>query len=163
MSSRDKAASRLSSSTPSAAEDDETSELPPQGPITQQLNYRQYLADNKVPEMFQSLIASLMMERPTDMFSYLDTKLEAIKEVGLENIDWETFVYPLHPSRDPVRMQFVKEKEEGKDNDLPFDSGYGGAKGCEVAEDSAKGPESNEASGSYKPDVFQLTEPEEDE
>ena len=96
----------------------------PRGPISQHRHHCQYLEDNSVPQMFESLMACLMMEQPDDMYSYLDNKLETIKSIGPENINWETFVYPLHPSRDPVRQQLLKDRDE-KEVELLTCTGYG--------------------------------------
>merc|ERR1711976_858604 len=73
------------------------------GPITQNVRAKKYLEDNKVNEMFESLLASLMLERPENHFAFLETKLEEIKAKGVENVNWETFVYHLHPTRNEKR------------------------------------------------------------
>ena len=79
------------------------------GPITKYLQAKEYMESHSVQKMFESLIASLMLERPENHFKFLDEKLDAIKEIGVENIDWESFIHDLHPSKDPVRNEYVKE------------------------------------------------------
>ena len=79
------------------------------GPISQYLSSRTYLDEHKIPQLFESLLASLMLEKPGDMTKHLDAKLEEVKSKGIDNIDWETFVYDLHPLRDPKRKEIVKE------------------------------------------------------
>lgn len=66
---------------------------------------------------------------------------QQVKLVGVENVDWETFVYELHPYRDPTRLDLIKDnsvyqQEAKRENDS----------------------KSREGSTPYKPDVFRLTE-----
>lgn len=65
-----------------------------------------------------------------------------VKLVGSENVNWETFVYQLHPYRDPTRLELIKDgsvyqKETKKESE----------------------PANRATSAPYKPDVFKLTEP----
>ena len=121
------------------------------GPITKYLQAKEYLESHNVQKMFESLISSLMLERPENHFKFLDDKLDAIKEIGIDNIDWESFIYQLHPSRDPVRNEYVKteESEQQRKKDQPLFADEEGASG---------GPKDE----NYKPELFNLTEPQED-
>lgn len=50
-----------------------------------------------------------MMERPENPVDYIEKKMCEIKDYGLENIDWETLIVHLHPYRDNVRRQYVRD------------------------------------------------------
>lgn len=102
---------------------------------------KQYLALHHIPQMFESLLSCLMIERPEDPVEYIEKKMNEIRSVGVENVNWETFVRALHPYRDAVRLQnvrdgskFDKEREE---------------------EEVARG---DDGKSDYQPDVFRLTE-----
>ena len=128
---------------------------PQLGPISQQANYRRYLQEHRVPEMFESLIASLMLERPVDMVDYLHTQVQAIQNIGIENIDWETFIYKLHPTRDPVHKELIKdedfkEKQKGERRVIP-------------PPHKAVPSQVRNEDEPYQPTVFKLTEPAENE
>ncbi len=86
----------------------------PRGPLSHVAHAKNYLERNRIDKMFQSLIAALMIERPDDHFEYLDAKLEEVREKGLYNIDWDTFVYDLHPERNAQRLQLIQEDHSGK-------------------------------------------------
>ena len=127
-------------------------------PITQRTQAKEYLDSNHVPKMFQSLLASLMMEKPDDQFMFLNTKLDAIKEIGVENVDWEAFIYHLHPMRDPIRNQHIHTAEGSKkrEDQQPFadiDDKF--------SVQGLKTETISEAPSSYKPELF-LTEPDDD-
>ena len=62
--------------------------------------------------------------------------------VGVENVNWETFVYELHPYRDPTRLDLIKD-------DSVFQQEF-------QREEASK---SRGETSPYKPDVFKLTEP----
>lgn len=107
---------------------------------------KQYLAAHRIPQMFESLLSCLMIERPDDPVNYIEKKMAEIKQIGLDKVNWETFVFHLHPYRHPVRLahvhdgsKFDREREE---------------------EEAAKREFHREKSmgENYKPDVFQLTE-----
>ncbi|KAK2142062.1 hypothetical protein LSH36_1001g00024 [Paralvinella palmiformis] len=105
------------------------------GPLTQLYSARAYLEESKIPDMFRSLLAGLMIQRPSEPYRYLDSKLEELKVRGMENVDWESFVYDLHPSRDPLHCKLVKDgKSTEKNSELP-------------------------PFVDYEPKLFQLTEP----
>ncbi|KAK6169617.1 hypothetical protein SNE40_020628 [Patella caerulea] len=70
---------------------------------------KQYLASHKIPQMFESLLSCLMIERPADPVTFIESKMSHIKDVGLHNVNWETFVMHLHPYRDPVRLSLVRD------------------------------------------------------
>lgn len=73
--------------------------FPPQGPISQRLDANSYLEDKKIPQIFESLLAGLMLECPDDHMTYLNEKLDLIKEIGTENITWDTFIVHLRPDQ----------------------------------------------------------------
>ena len=123
------------------------------GPITRMQQAREYLDKHKVPAMFESLISSLMMEQPENQFRFLNAKLEAIKEIGLENIDWEAFIYHLHPLRDPIRMEYVHTETQRQNTDQPPYADL---------DDVPINDELDPIDESYKPELF-LTEPQEDD
>ncbi|OWF48505.1 Adenylate kinase isoenzyme 5 [Mizuhopecten yessoensis] len=109
---------------------------------------KHYLSAHKIPQMFESLLSCLMLERPDDPVIYIEKKMAEIKEVGLENVNWETFVYHLHPYRDIVRRRHVHDGSK-------FD------KEREIEETSKLEIERSKAvsrGSDYKPEVFQLTE-----
>ena len=59
--------------------------------------------------MFESIVAGLMMERPEDPLKYMDKRLDQIKEKGVHFVNWETFVYHLHPRRDSIHLKLVHD------------------------------------------------------
>ncbi|KAK3098060.1 hypothetical protein FSP39_015719 [Pinctada imbricata] len=108
---------------------------------------KQYLATHRIPQMFESLLSCLMLERPEDPVEFISKKMSEVKEIGLDNVNWETFVFHLHPYRDNLRRNLVhdgskydKEREEEE----------------EAKADNERGLSQSRAS--YKPEVFQLTE-----
>ncbi|CAD5113374.1 DgyrCDS2546 [Dimorphilus gyrociliatus] len=80
------------------------------GPISERDAKRAYIESNHIPEMFSSLLAALMIERPKDHFDYLDQKLEIIKQVGAYRVDWESFVYELHPHRQQHYLKNIQNE-----------------------------------------------------
>lgn len=80
----------------------------PKGPISEYEAKKAYIESNHIPEMFSSLLAALMIERPNNHFDYLNQKLEIIKQVGAYRVDWESFVYELHPHRQPHFLKTVQ-------------------------------------------------------
>ncbi|ELT95412.1 hypothetical protein CAPTEDRAFT_208689 [Capitella teleta] len=117
------------------------------GPISQYLSAKNYLESNKVPEMFRSLISCLMLERPDDCLNYLTAKLDEIKDKGLEQVDWETFIQHMHPEKYPVRVEMIgnpgdqHNRVQAKNEIQPF---------------ANLGPRDQ-----YKSQLFQLTQPQE--
>jgi hypothetical protein len=107
---------------------------------------KQYLATHKIPQMFESLLSCLMIERPDDPVNYIEKKMAEIKQIGLDKVNWETFVFHLHPYRHPIRLQHV---HDGSKYDRERED-----------EEEAKSEMKREKSmgDNYKPDVFQLTE-----
>jgi len=101
-------AEKESKSTPETVSNPSVQMGPP-GPITKLMEAKRYMADNNIPQMFECLLASLMLERPDDYVTFLDKKLDAIKEVGTDEVNWESFIRPLHPHRDPVRRALFGE------------------------------------------------------
>ena len=91
------------------------------GPISRIWDNKLYLEKHHIPEMFESLMAALMLEKPEDHFEYLDTKLQIIQQVGVQNVNWETFVRELHPHRDPIRQELLGENL-GRREDAVLDS-----------------------------------------
>lgn len=106
---------------------------------------KMYLASHNIPQMFESLLSCLMLERPEDPVGYIETKMVQIKEIGLENVNWETFVFSLHPYRDPVRLSHIRDGSK-------FDKER-------EAEEEARGEMlKKREKPDYQPEVFKLTE-----
>lgn len=101
--------------------------------------------------MFEGLLSCLMLERPDDPVNYIEKKMAEIKAIGLDNVNWETFVFHIHPYRDGIRRTLVhdgsKYDKERENED----------KAKEALESERSKAESRPAS-EYKPEVFQLTE-----
>ncbi|RUS69162.1 hypothetical protein EGW08_023077 [Elysia chlorotica] len=70
---------------------------------------KQYLNQHKIPQLFESLLSSLMMERPNNPVEYIEKKMCQIRDLGIENVTWETLISHLHPYRDQIRRQFVRD------------------------------------------------------
>ena len=119
------------------------------GPITRHQTAAGYLREHKIPQMFEAIVAGLMMDRPQDPLKYMDKRLDQIKEKGVHFVNWETFVYHLHPRRDPVHQLLVHDPQY-----------YWEPKQAESEEQSTENSQSLERENAfYKPDVFRLTEP----
>lgn len=116
--------------------------------VTTREQAKQYLASHRIPQMFESLLSCLMMERPEDPVSFIEAKMSQIKEVGVKNVNWETFVINMHPYRDPVRRQYVRDGSK-------YDKEY------EEGEKKIEAHKQEQTKGDYKPEVFELTEPSE--
>lgn len=101
-----------------------------------------YLASHQIPQMFESLLSCLMIERPEDPVQYIEKKMSEIQEIGIENVNWETFVLQLHPYRDPVRLQNIRDGSK-------FD------REREALEEVGQRGDDGKI---YEPDVFKLTE-----
>ncbi|KAK7107289.1 hypothetical protein V1264_015236 [Littorina saxatilis] len=100
--------------------------------------------------MFESLLSSLMMERPEDPVAFIETKMAQIRQVGVKNVNWESFVLSMHPYRDPVRREYVRDgskyDKEREDEQKKMD---------DVEEQKLQREQAGE---DYQPDLFQLTE-----
>ncbi|GFR62236.1 adenylate kinase isoenzyme 5 [Elysia marginata] len=70
---------------------------------------KQYLNQHKIPQLFESLLSSLMMERPENPVEYIEKKMCQIRDLGVDNVTWETLISHLHPYRDNIRRQFVRD------------------------------------------------------
>lgn len=108
---------------------------------------KQYLATHKIPQMFESLLSCLMLERPDDPVLYIEKRMSEIKQIGLENVNWETFVFHMHPYRDPLRRTMIHDESK-------YDKERQEAE--EARQEKERGQTQSQAS--YKPEVFQLTE-----
>ena len=104
---------------------------------------KQYLALHHIPQMFESLLSCLMVERPEDPVEYIEKKMTEIRSIGVDNVNWETFVLSLHPYRDSVRLQNIRDGSK-------FD------KEREAEEESRE--KTDDGKTDYQPDVFKLTE-----
>ncbi|KAI0240800.1 hypothetical protein LSAT2_008425 [Lamellibrachia satsuma] len=98
--------------TPESDETQSTQQTGPPGPLTQLVEAKRYMAENSIPQMFECLLASLMLERPDDYVTFLDKKLDSIKEA--DEVNWESFIQPLHPHRDPVRRALFGDGQTTK-------------------------------------------------
>ena len=121
------------------------------GPITRHELAASYLRQHKIPQMFESIVAGLMIERPEDPFQYMDKRLDQIKEKGVHFVNWETFVHHLHPRRDPAHLKLVHDPQYDKTVKPEKEDKMGTEQGLE------------RENTFYKPDVFRLTEPAADE
>ena len=54
--------------------------------------YNSYLKEKQVPELLEALTAGLVHHRPRDHYGFLLRSLDHVKEVGTENLRWDTFV-----------------------------------------------------------------------
>jgi len=113
---------------------------------------KRYLADHKIPQIFESLLSCLMMERPENPVEYIEKKMIEIKTIGPDQVNWETLVAHLHPYRDNIRRQFIR------DGSL-FDQEFAKMQG-EIEEYRQRKKEHFEsmATDDYQSDLFQLTE-----
>lgn len=116
------------------------------GPISEHQNAKMYLEANRVPQMFQSLLSCLMLEQPDNCVSFMSKKLEEIREMDLDQVDWECFIKHLHPRENAIRKELVKDYD---------------TKVEQVQVKNEMQPFANmKANDQYKPTVFQLTEPQ---
>jgi hypothetical protein len=115
---------------------------------------KQYLATHRIPQMFESLLSCLMLERPDDPVTFIETKMSEIKDIGVKNVNWETFVLNLHPYRDPVRREYI---HDGSKFDKEREIEEHVANEIKAAQEKLEQQKSDD----YKPEVFQLTESEE--
>lgn len=89
-----------------------------------------------------------MLERPEDPVIYIEKKMAEIKEVGLDNVNWETFVFHLHPYRDIVRRKHIRDDSKfDKERELD-----------ELTKQELERSKAVSRGSDYKPEVFQLTE-----
>lgn len=100
-----------------------------------------YLSMHHIPQMFESLLSCLMLERPEDPVTFIEKKMSEIRSIGIENVNWETFVVDLHPYRDSKRLENIRDGSK-------FD------KEREAEEEVKLGREKS----AYEPDLFRLTE-----
>lgn len=89
-----------------------------------------------------------MMERPEDPVSFIEAKMSQIREIGVKNVNWETFVITMHPYRDPIRREFVRD---GSKYDKEYEEEQRALRG-------EKPPPKEQTEEEYQPDLFQLTE-----
>ncbi|XP_059143353.1 F-box and leucine-rich repeat protein 13-like [Physella acuta] len=113
---------------------------------------KKYLAEHKIPQLFESLLSSLMMERPENPVEYIENKMCQIRDIGPENINWETLISHLHPYRDNIRRQLIRDGSI-------FDKEYSEILGeMEDFEQRKKDCFEFIAQERYKPEIFSLTE-----
>ncbi|GFN84723.1 adenylate kinase isoenzyme 5 [Plakobranchus ocellatus] len=131
---------------------------------------KQYLTQHRIPQLFESLLSSLMMERPENPMEYIEKKMCQIRDLGVENVTWETLISHLHPYRNNIRRQYVRD---GSVYDLEFTKLQGEieeyrklkreqfesmASTTNDFEDVADLDCVLEQQQSYEPNLFQLTE-----
>ena len=61
---------------PNAGVPHSTRSYPEVGPITRHEQAAAYLREHRIPQMFESIVAGLMIERPDDPFNYMDKRLD---------------------------------------------------------------------------------------
>jgi len=106
------------------------------GPITQHHSAKSYFDKHHLDQVFECLMAGLMIERPVDYVTYLNKTIEKIQKSGNDPIKdpiaFDRYIRQLHPLNDPQRRQLIKEPRprtplRDEDNDyekdfqLPFD------------------------------------------
>lgn len=52
-----------------------------------------------------------MLECPENHMNYIQEKLDIMKDIGVENVDWDVFISHLHPTRDPFHVEFINDSE----------------------------------------------------
>ena len=83
--------------------------------------------------------------------SFIEAKMSQIKEIGVKNVNWETFVITMHPYRDPIRREFVRD---GSKYDKEYEEEQKILNGSEEKKEVQK----EKTGEDYQPDLFQLTE-----
>ncbi|BFZ10184.1 hypothetical protein BsWGS_13223 [Bradybaena similaris] len=111
-----------------------------------------FLAEHRIPQLFESLLSCLMMERPEDPVTYIEEKMLEIRDIGVENINWETLISHLHPYRNNIRRQFIRD---GSVYDKEFSEMIGEMKDFEQRKKQNYEFLSHER---FEPEVFNLTE-----
>ena len=111
---------------------------PETGPIALRQDAMNYIKEFKIEQMFESLVAALVVEKPEDHFTFLDSTITKIKEKN-NNVNWESFVHHLHPQRDPARLKILGLSEKDLDSSLH-----------RIEREKAVSP--------YQPEFFKLTE-----
>jgi len=81
--------------------------FPTVGPITKTQDDAEYLQQHNLTGLLNSMMAGLMMALPEDHVDYMQHAVNSAREIGLENVDLHTFVWPLHPHRDPLRRKLL--------------------------------------------------------
>lgn len=119
--------------------------------VTTREQAKQYLATHRIPQMFESLLSCLMMERPEDPVSFIEDKMSQIKQIGVKNVNWETFVITMHPYRDPVRREFVRDGSK-------YDKEYEEEQKKAQAVEEQRNLQREQTGDDYKPELFELTE-----
>ena len=82
--------------------------MPTVGPITQAHDAAEYLQQNNLTGLLNGMMAGLMMALPEDPIDYMQRAVNSARDMGLEYVDWQTFVWPLHPHNDPLRCKLLK-------------------------------------------------------
>ncbi|CAL1526778.1 unnamed protein product [Lymnaea stagnalis] len=113
---------------------------------------KKYLQEHKIPQLFQSLLSSLMLERPENPVEYIENKMCQIRDIGPENVKWETLVSHLHPYRNNIRRQYIRD---GSVFDKEFSELLDQ---MEDFEQRKKDRFEFIAKQRYKPEIFSLTE-----
>uniref|UniRef100_A0A0B7A9W3 Uncharacterized protein n=1 Tax=Arion vulgaris TaxID=1028688 RepID=A0A0B7A9W3_9EUPU len=111
-----------------------------------------YLAEHRIPQLFESLLSCLMMERPENPVSYIEKKMCEIRDIGLDNVNWETLIIHFHPYRDNTRRMYIRD---GSIYDKEYSQLIG-----QLPEFEERKKERFEflSHEKYEPEVFQLTE-----
>jgi len=92
------------------------------------------------------------MERPDNPVEYMEKRMIKIRDIGTDKVNWETLVAHLHPYRDNIRRQFIRD---GSIYDKEFATLQGE---IEEYETRKKDHFESIASEDYTPELFQLTE-----
>jgi len=80
---------------------------PTEGPITQAQEAAEYLRRHNINGLLSGMMAGLMMALPEDHVDYMRQAVSSARDMGLENVDWQTFVRAIHPYKDPLRRKLI--------------------------------------------------------
>jgi len=81
--------------------------VPTEGPITQARDAAEYLERHNIAGLLNGMMSALMMSLPEDPVDCMRRAVNSAREMGLDNVDWHTFVWPLHPHNDPLRRKLL--------------------------------------------------------
>jgi len=82
--------------------------VPTEGPITQERDAADYLDRHNITGLLSGMMAGLMLTLPADHIDYMHNSVQVTRELGLENVNWQTFVWSRHPHRDSLRRKLLR-------------------------------------------------------
>ena len=75
--------------------------------------------------------------------------MSQIKQIGVKNVNWETFVITMHPYRDPVRRELVRD---GSKYDKEYEEEQ------KKMQEEQRNLQQEQTGEDYKSELFELTE-----